>query len=485
MISMTSTTSTTADGRRTTQGRLKLVLLIGGLSMFAPLSMDLYLPALPALSRDLGGSPSLVQLTLTACLLGLATGQLVAGPLSDALGRRRPLFVGLAAYALASLLCALAPSVPALVVCRLIQGMAGAAGLVIAQAVVRDVYEGSDVARFLALTMLISGLAPILGPVAGGQLLRLTSWRGAFVVLAVIGLLLLVASAFGLPETLRPDRRRSGGVRDTLATYRGLVADRLFVGYVLSVGLTMGAVFTYVSGAPFVLEDIYGVSPQVFGLLFGANALSIMLLGQLGGRLVGRVGSRRLLAAGLGVAVAGGLLLLAAVSLGLGLAGVLPGFLLVVASIGLINPNATALALADQAHQAGSASALLGLLTFVVGAAVAPLAGLGGTHTAVPMAVVIALLEGAAVSTCAVLTRSRPHPVPTGSGHATADRHMTSPAPRRLLVGRDDGATAGVVATAAAHRAMAQDASAVIVRPVVDSPAWPAECWACPVSRRR
>jgi len=395
---------------KTTDGRLTLVLIIGGLSAFGPLSIDLYLPALPSLTRDLGGNASLVQLTLTACLLGLAAGQLVAGPLSDALGRRRPLFVGLAAYALASLLCALAPSAPVLVVFRLIQGTAGAAGLVIARAVVRDVYEGSDVARFFALTMLISGLAPILAPVAGGQLLRLTSWRGAFVVLAAIGLILLVASAVGLSETLRPDRCRSGGVRDTLTTFRGLVADRTFVGYALSSGLAMGAVFTYVSGAPFVLEDIYGVSPQVFGLLFGTNALSIMLLGQLGGRLVGRVGSRRLLVAGLGVALAGGLLLLAAVSLGLGPAGVLPGFLLVVSSIGLISPNATALALADHAHQAGSASALLGLLYYLVGAAVAPLAGLGGTHTAVPMAVVIALLDGAAVSTCAVLTRSRPVP---------------------------------------------------------------------------
>jgi DHA1 family bicyclomycin/chloramphenicol resistance-like MFS transporter len=154
-------------------------------------------------------------------------------------------------------------------------------------------------ARFFAFIMLISGLAPILAPVAGGQLLRVTSWRGAFVVLAVIGLLLLLASAVGLPETLRLDRRRSGGVRDTLTTFRRLVADRSFMGYALASGLAMGAVFTYVSGAPFVLEGIYGVSPQVFGLLFGTNALSIMLLGQLGGRLVGRVGSRRLLRASL------------------------------------------------------------------------------------------------------------------------------------------------------------------------------------------
>ena len=194
-------TSTRVQGRTTPEGRLKLVLLIGGLSMFAPLSMDLYLPALPALTRDLGGSPSLMQLTLTACLLGLAAGQLVAGPLSDSWGRRRPLFVGLAAYALASLLCALAPAVPVLVVFRLLQGTAGAAGLVIARAVVRDVYEGRNVARFFALTILISGLAPILAPVIGGQLLRFTSWRGAFVVLAAIGVILLVAAAFGLSES--------------------------------------------------------------------------------------------------------------------------------------------------------------------------------------------------------------------------------------------------------------------------------------------
>jgi DHA1 family bicyclomycin/chloramphenicol resistance-like MFS transporter len=392
---------------KTTTGRLKLVLIIGGLSTFGPLSMDLYLPALPSLTRDLGGSASLVQLTLTACLLGLAAGQLIAGPLSDSLGRRRPLFVGVAVYSLASLLCALAPSVPLLVVFRLVQGTAGATGIVIARAVVRDVYEGSDVARFFALTMLISGLAPILGPVLGGQILRFTSWRGAFVVLAAMGVILLVASAFGLPETLSPERRRSGGIRDTLSTFHALAADRVFMGYALSSGLVMGAVFTYVSGAPFVLEDIFGVSPQVFGLVFGANALSIMLLGQLGGRLVARVGSRRLLVAGLGVAVTGSLLLLAAVLVGLGLTGVLPGFLLVVASLGLISPNATALALADHAHQAGSASALLGLLYYLVGAIVAPLAGLGGTHTAVPMAVLIALLEGAAVSTFAVLTRTR------------------------------------------------------------------------------
>jgi MFS transporter, DHA1 family, multidrug resistance protein len=387
--------------------RLKLVLIIGSLSAFGSLSMDMYLPALPSLTRDLGGSASAVQLTLTGCLLGLAGGQLIAGPLSDSLGRRRPLFAGLVVYVLASLLCSFAPSVPVLIALRLIQGAAAASGVVIARAVVRDIYEGNDVARFFALTMLIMGLAPILAPLLGGQLLRFTSWRGIFVVLAAIGVILLVVSALGLPETLSPERRRSGGIGETLTTFRGLAADRTFAGYVLCAGLSMGAVFTYISGAPFVLEDIYGVSPQVFGLLFGTNALSIMLLGQIGGRLVGRVGSRRLLIAGLGVALAGGLLLLAAVVLHLGLAGVLPGFLLLVASTGLIGPNATALALANHAHQAGSAAALLGLFYYLVGGVVAPLAGIGGTHTALPMAVLIALLVGAATSIFAVFTRTR------------------------------------------------------------------------------
>jgi len=397
----------------TSDGRLQLVLLIGSLSAFGSLSMDMYLPALPSLSRDLGGSASLVQLTLTACLLGLASVLVIAGPLRDSMGRRRPLFVGLAVSTLASLLCSFAPSVPVLVVLRLIQGTAAASGVVIARAVVRDVFKGNDVARFFALTMLIMGLAPILAPLLGGQILRFTSWRGVFLVLAAIGVILLVASFLGLSETLEPERRRLGGIRNTLATFRGLAADRVFAGYALTSGLSMGAVFTYVSGAPFVLEDIYGVSPQIFGLAFGANALCIVLTGQIGGRLVERIGSLRLLAAGLGVASAGGLFVLAAVVLGLGLSGVLPGFLLVVASTGLINPNATALALADHAHQAGSAAALMGLLYYVVGGAVAPLAGIGGTHTALPMAVVIALLDVAAVSTFVILTRFRPiHAVP-------------------------------------------------------------------------
>jgi DHA1 family bicyclomycin/chloramphenicol resistance-like MFS transporter len=326
-------------------------------------------------------------------LLGLACGQIVAGPLSDALGRRRPLLAGLVGYTLASLICATAPSVPVLVLLRLLQGMAGAAGIVIARAAVRDLFSGADVARFFSLTMLVNGLAPILAPVIGGQVLRLTSWRGVFVVLTVVGLLLVLSALLGLPETLPSGRRRSGGLRATLHTYRRLLADPALMRYSLASGLAMAAMFAYIAGSPFVIENLYGVSPQRFSLIFGTNAFGIVVLSQIGARLVARAGAGRLLAAGLGVSLLGSLLLLASVTLGAGLAGILPAFFLIVASIGLIGPNATALALADHPQTAGSASALIGVMQYIFGAVVAPLVGLGGMATAMPLAVVIVSLS--------------------------------------------------------------------------------------------
>jgi len=376
--------------------RVRLLLILGALSAFAPLSIDMYLPALPALGRGFGVSAAQVQLTLSACLLGLALGQLVAGPLSDALGRRRPLLVGVAAYTVASLLCVLAPSVGALVAVRFVQGLAGAAGIVIARAVVRDRYAGVAAARYFSLLMLVNGLAPILAPIIGGQLLRVTSWRGVFVVLAAIGALLLLATASGLDETLAPADRHTGGLPATLATFRRLLADRFFVGYALSSGLSFAAMFAYIAGSPFVLQDIYGLSPQLFSLVFGVNALGIMAASQINGRLVDRVPLPRLLAVGLAMTALGGIAVLAAVLGHVGLIGVTPALCVVVSSQGIVLPNATSLALSGHPRTAGSASALLGVLQYVIGAAAAPLVGVGGTATALPMAVVIAALGSAA-----------------------------------------------------------------------------------------
>jgi DHA1 family bicyclomycin/chloramphenicol resistance-like MFS transporter len=273
---------------------------------------------------------------------------------------------------------------------------------------VRDLYEGDAAARFFAMTMAVNGLAPILAPIIGGQILNFTTWRGVFVLLTAIGLALFGAALFGLEETLPKSRRRTGGIKTTLLTFRRLLLDMRFVGYALSAGLAFAAMFAYIAGSPFALENIYGVSPQQFSLLFASNALGIICTSQISGRLVGRVHPRKLLKLGISGSLAGGLLLLVVMTTNIGLWGVLPAFFLVVASIGFIAPNAAALALADHASVAGSASALIGVLQYIIGAAITPLAGLGGSSTAEPLAILIALLSSSAFIVFVTMTRPAP-----------------------------------------------------------------------------
>ncbi|MFH5185823.1 multidrug effflux MFS transporter [Paenibacillus sp. TAB 01] len=388
--------------------RAWMAVVLGSLAAFGPLSIDMYLPALPELTKDLNTSTSLAQLSLTACLLGLSLGQLYAGPLSDVKGRRKPLLIGLLVYAAASVLCALGPSIWIFVLLRFIQGLAGSAGIVISRAVVRDMYSGTELTKFFSLLMLVNGIAPILAPIAGGQLMELTSWRGVFVVLSVIGVIMLAAVLFGLPETLPPDRRSQGGLGHTLATFGRLIRDRTFVGYALSQGLVIAAMFAYISGSPFVIQNIFGASPQMFSLIFAMNGLGIIIASQVTGRLAGRFGETKLLAAGLMIAAVSGLLLLIMIAAGAGLAGVLPPLFFVVASVGIVSTTSFSLAMQNQAQAAGSASALLGVLSFVFGGVVAPLVGLGGSGTAMPMGVVIAAAELGAVGCYLLLVRRRP-----------------------------------------------------------------------------
>jgi DHA1 family bicyclomycin/chloramphenicol resistance-like MFS transporter len=412
-----STSDTEADARRagtptrkpdgasaTDAHPVRLVVLLGSMTAFGPFSIDMYLPAFPSLSADLHAGPSAVQLTLTACLIGLAAGQLVAGPLSDTLGRRRPLLVGLVVYTVLSAACVFAPSVYLLAVLRLAQGFGGAAGIVIAGAAVRDRYAGVAMARFLSTLMLVNGLAPIVAPVIGGQLLRVVSWRGVFVVLTGIGLVLLLACLAWFDESLPPERRRPGSLGDTVRSFGQLLRDRAFAGYALSGGLAVAAMFAYISGSSFVLQDIFGLSPQLFGLVFGTNAFGIIAVGQLNRWLIGRCTPRSLLAVSLCTSTAGGLLLLVAVLAGWGLPAILPALFAVVASVGVVLPNTRALAMADYPDRAGTASALLGVLQFAIGGLVAPLIGIGGTGTAVPMAVVIAVLAAAGLIAFSALT---------------------------------------------------------------------------------
>jgi DHA1 family bicyclomycin/chloramphenicol resistance-like MFS transporter len=250
--------------------------------------MDMYLPSTPTIAASLHASQFLVQLTLSGCLAGLAVGQLVAGPLSDSLGRKRPLLAGLVAFTVLSAACAAAPGIGTLIALRFLQGMAGATGVVLSLAMVRDRYTGTELARVLGSLMLVFGLAPVLAPVIGGQILRFTSWRGVFGVLAAIGLVLLALACF-LPETLPPPRRSRSRLRRLAADSRLLARDRQYVGYTLAIALGNAALITYLSALPFIVEDAYHESPQLFSLFFTINAIGLTALAQLGARLVKRV----------------------------------------------------------------------------------------------------------------------------------------------------------------------------------------------------
>lgn len=364
---------------------LSLALLLGGLSAVGPLSLDMYLPGLPALGSDLSASASATQLSLTACLAGLALGQLVAGPLSDRIGRRKPVLLGSALFAAASLACVFAPSIGVLIALRFLQGIGGAAGIVIGRAVVRDLYSGDAAAKLFSSLMLVGGVAPILAPVWGAQVLAFTTWQGVFVVLAIIGTLLLLAAALALPESLAPGPRAQSDLR-------GLLRDGRFVALTLTSGLMMAAMFAYIAGSPFVLQTIHGLSEQAYSLVFAVNGVGILGASFASRRLIGRARPAQLLHAGVAMGGAGAALVLFAVLADAPVGVLLVALFLVVSSIGLVSPNATALALADHPRNAGAASALLGTSQFLLGAAAAPLVGLAGEHNALPMAVTIAVL---------------------------------------------------------------------------------------------
>ncbi|CAL9434141.1 multidrug effflux MFS transporter [Streptomyces sp. enrichment culture] len=371
---------------------LLVTLILGSLTATPPLAMDMYLPALPEVTRSLSAPAATVQLTLTACLAGMALGQIVVGPMSDKWGRRCPLLAGLAVYVVATALCAVAPNVELLVAFRLVQGLAGAAGIVIARAVVRDLYDGVAMARFFSTLMLISGVAPVVAPLIGGQILRVTDWRGVFVVLVVVGVVLGAVVWAKLPETLPVEERHAGGVGDTLRAMRGLLADRAFTGYMLAGGFAFASLFAYVAASPFVMQEIYGASAQTFSLLFGLNSIGLVVVGQINGKiLVGRVRLDRVLGLGLVIVIAAATVLLL-MSLGVfgevGLGPVAAVLFVLMSAMGISLPNTQALALMRVKTSAGSASALLGTSSFLIGAVASPLVGIAGEDTAVPMAVV-------------------------------------------------------------------------------------------------
>jgi DHA1 family bicyclomycin/chloramphenicol resistance-like MFS transporter len=358
---------------------------------------DLYLPALPDIADGLGGSDYATQATLTGCLLGLGAGQLAVGTLSDTFGRRGPLLLGLVVFAASSVGCALAPSLVVLDLGRVVQGFAGGSGMVLARAIVSDESAGLDAGRAFAVLGALTGVGPILAPTFGAALLVVTDWRGVFVALAIATVPVFAAAALWVPP-MPAHHRRAGGARETLHAFGTLLRDWGFLGYAIASGFAGGTLFAYISGSSFVLQDVFGLSPQVYAIVFAGNGAGFLVTALISGRVLPRFGHVRLLSAGLAAQAGASVALLIVILLDVGLGAVLVCLFVAMAAIGLIMPNSTALALAGRGPLTGAASALFGLFGFSFGAVVAPLVGVAGT-SAVPMAIVMAALSCAGLAT--------------------------------------------------------------------------------------
>jgi MFS transporter, DHA1 family, multidrug resistance protein len=370
----------------------RLVLILGALTAFSSMSIDMYLPAFPQMARDLAVPLGTVQLSISAFLFGSAAGQLFYGPLADRWGRRIPLLFGLGLYVASTIGCACVQSGTGLLIWRVVMAVGGGAGMVISRAVVRDLYDTAEAARMFSLLMLVMGAAPILAPIAGGQLLLLTGWRGIFVFLGVFGLISLCAAALWLPESLPKERRIRHSMAEMTAVYGHLLRNRYYLRYAIALGCVAGINFSYISGAPFVFIELHGVSPQHFGFFFGLNAFGLIGASQVNRRLLHRFTAQRILNTAFSIAAAAALLLTLTGATGIG--GFPAQLVLIFVCIcmtGLLYPNITALALAPFESAAGSASALLGTIQYTLGATAGAMVGMFHSGTALPMTATMAV----------------------------------------------------------------------------------------------
>ena len=413
---------------RLTKAVLGTVVLV---SAIAPLATDMYVPAFPQVGSDLGASATQVQLTLTTFFVGMALGQLIGGPVSDARGRRIPLLLALTVMTLASIACAFSPSITLMMAARFVQGLAGGWAMVTARAVIVDLTHGPQLVRSLNLVAGVGGIAPILGPLLGAVILQLSHWQVSFWVVAALGALMIAAVTLGIPESLPEGRRHRGGLGQLRRTARQVVGHPNFAGYLIVMAFSMGVTFAYVATSAFILQSMNGLSPIMYSVDFAANAVGLALATLLAARLAGRVRTRAVITAGLAItAAAGTLLLVGALWWGTPLLVAVVGFFLLMSAQGLVGPNAGALASAQVPEHPGTGSAILGFLQWCMAGIIAPIAGLGGEHTAVPMAVIILILTGGSLAALRILTRSEsPH-------RASAAAIYTPTTPCRPRTGR-------------------------------------------------
>jgi DHA1 family bicyclomycin/chloramphenicol resistance-like MFS transporter len=363
--------------------RICLIVFLGIMSAMAPLATDMYLPSLPTVQSDLGISASLTQLTLTMTLIGMALGQIFSGPISDMCGRKTPMLVGMIVFTAASAGCAFVTNIGLFLVLRFIQGFAGASGIVISRAIARDVCEGPELTRFYAILMMVNGLAPILAPVIGGQLLLFTSWRGVFILLIIVGIVQAVSTCI-YRETL-PKEDRIHGVIDSYSKYPKLLHDRYFLGHCLLQSFIFGAFFSYLGGSAFLFQNVYHVSPQAFSLIFAAIGTGLMLIGALPARLAGRVPDIIMLKYSVIIPLLGSVLLLAGFMLQASIWYTFVILFITIVPLSVLGASSFSLALSRQGKNAGSASALIGFFSMILGGCLMPLVGIAGSDTALPL----------------------------------------------------------------------------------------------------
>lgn len=389
--------------RRLTPG---LLASLGILAAIGPLATDFYLSSFAAIAADLNASPSQVQLTLTGFLLGIAVGQLVLGPLSDQVGRRPVMLVAMAIFAATSIAVALAPTIELIIALRVIQGLSGAAGIVVARAIAVDLSDGDTAVRALSLIAMVAALGPIVAPLLGGGVAAVTDWHGAFWTLAIIAVVLFVLALVVIPESLPVEQRHAGGLSVMLSGVGQLLTNRTFVGYLAAFALGYGAMMAYISASPFVVQTVFGLGVVAYSLGYATSAAALILSNLTNARVAPRVGPRRMLGVGQSAALLAALVLVTVTLTGLLNWPMVVGFaFLLVAGTGFTMANASALAFAQAPHTRGSASALLGATQFGVGAIVAPMTGAWGATTAVPMVTImlVSVTLGAVLSR--VLTR--------------------------------------------------------------------------------
>ncbi|WP_019552625.1 multidrug effflux MFS transporter [Propionispira raffinosivorans] len=377
------------------KSQLVLTVFLGVLAALAPLSIDMYLPSLPLMPEEFGVTTSVIQLTLTMTMAGMAIGQIFAGPISDMKGRRIPLVFGMIIFVLSTVVCVFATTIDIFLVFRFIQGLSGAVGIVIARAIARDLYEGPQLTKLFSMLMLVNGLAPILAPVIGGEILVFASWRGIFVLLMLIGLV-LTGAALLFKESLRSeDRVRGWG--STFKSFRALLTNKYFFGHCLMQCFSFAAFFAYISGSSFIFQNIYGVSAQEYSLIFGGIGLAIAITGVIPMRLAGRVADEKLLRWSLVQSFVGSLLIFTACWFNAPLALLILSLLVVIPMIAIMGATSFSLAMRAHGKNAGSASALIGFFSMISGSIMAPLVGIAGSANAMPMAVIMLIGEAGAL----------------------------------------------------------------------------------------